>query len=170
MNASAPPPAARSSRESSRPSAIDADASDETGCDEALADDGSPRAAYRAAAQRFSSLGAAELRTRQKQAEAIEQAEGITFRVTGEDEPRVFPIDPFPRIIDPDTWATLSAGLEQRARALNAFLDDVYGPRRIVEAGIVEQADLERSPGYVDEGRLQPPGAVRAHICGMDLV
>lgn len=138
--------------------------------DEAVDADGGPRPAYVAALAAIAALSDDERAARQERAEAMETAEGITFRVSGEDEPRIFPTDFIPRIIDADTWADLSAGLEQRARALNAFLDDIYGPRRIIEAGVVDADDIERSPGYVDEGRLQPSGSVRAHICGMDLV
>ena len=138
--------------------------------DEAVDAEGNPRAHYVAAMAALASLGDDELAERQSRAEAMAEAEGITFRVSGEDEPRIFPTDFFPRIITAETWQHLCAGLEQRARALNAFLDDIYGPRRIVEAGVIAAADVDRSPGYVEEGRLQPPGAVRAHVCGMDLV
>lgn len=138
--------------------------------DEAVDANGDPRPAYRHVMSALAALTNDDLAQRQTRAEAMEAEEGITFRVTGEAEPRIFPTDPIPRIIDADTWATLSAGLEQRARALNAFLDDVYGPRRIIEAGIVDAEDVDGAPGYVDEGRLQPLGGVRAHVCGMDLV
>jgi uncharacterized circularly permuted ATP-grasp superfamily protein len=59
----------------------------------------------------------------------------VTFRV--EDETRRFHLDPVPRIITAAEWSRLEAGLAQRARALNAFIADAYGERRIVGAGVV---------------------------------
>ena len=63
------------------------------------------------------------------------------------------------------------AGLEQRTRALNAFLTDVYGERRIVAAGIVAAATIEGAEGYEPDlaGRL-PAGSPPAPIIGFDLV
>ena len=50
-----------------------------------------------------------------------------------------FRMDPVPRLFTADEWDGLAAGLAQRVRALNAFLADAYGPRRIVEAGVVPE-------------------------------
>ncbi|MBF0581400.1 circularly permuted type 2 ATP-grasp protein [Corynebacterium sp. ED61] len=138
--------------------------------DEALFADGTPRPRYAFAMEKFAEIGLQELDERNARAEDLEREEGITFRVTGENEPQVFPMDFIPRIINAETWTFLSEGLEQRARALNAFLDDVYGPKKIVEAGVVDEFDLQRAPGYEDSGFLQPTGSVRAQVCGMDLV
>ena len=52
-----------------------------------------------------------------------------------------FVVDPIPRLITAAEWAGVEAGLAQRTLALNAFLRDVYGERRIVAAGIVSQQD-----------------------------
>ena len=138
--------------------------------DEALFSDATARPHYACAAEKLTAIGMDELAVRQQRAEAMEEEEGITFRVSGQDKPRIFPMDFIPRIITADTWAYLCEGLEQRARALNAFLDDVYGAQRIVKAGIIDAEDITRAPGFMDEGYLQPPGSVRANICGMDLV
>ena len=43
---------------------------------------------------------------------------GITLKVYGHDEPQVFPLDAVPRIVPADQWSRISAGLEQRARAM----------------------------------------------------
>jgi uncharacterized circularly permuted ATP-grasp superfamily protein len=57
------------------------------------------------------------------------QTMGVTFNVYGDHEggERIFPFDPIPRIIPADVWAGLETGLIQRARALNAFVADIYG-------------------------------------------
>ena len=61
------------------------------------------------------------------------------------------------------------AGLGQRARALNAFLCDVYSEQAIVADGVIGMHALDRAPGFRSGGRLST-AAVRAHICGTDLV
>ncbi|MDY3126906.1 MAG: circularly permuted type 2 ATP-grasp protein [Corynebacterium sp.] len=138
--------------------------------DEAVFADGTPRPAYAQALEAFAQIGFSELVDRFDQMKALEREQGVTFRVIGETETREFPIDFIPRIVSPETWTFLSEGLEQRARALNAFLDDVYGEQNIVKAGIIDEFDLKRAPEFLDSGFLQEPGHVRAHICGMDLV
>jgi uncharacterized circularly permuted ATP-grasp superfamily protein len=55
--------------------------------------------------------------------------------VTFADEP--FAVDPVPRVLTAAEWRELEAGLVQRVRALNAFVRDVHGPRRIVEEDVV---------------------------------
>ncbi len=79
----------------------------------------------------------AELRSmKQSEAEALFRRIGITFAVYGEggDPDRLIPFDMFPRVFSADEWRKLERGIKQRARALNAFLVDVYGRGEIVRA------------------------------------
>jgi D-alanyl-D-alanine carboxypeptidase (penicillin-binding protein 5/6) len=69
---------------------------------------------------------------------------GVTLKVYGRDELQVFPLDAVPRIIPADQWARISAGIEQRARAMELFLRDIYGPGEITRAGVVPAEALER--------------------------
>ena len=62
-----------------------------------------------------------------------------------------FVIDIIPRLLSAAEWDPLARGLEQRTRALNAFLTDAYGERRIVEAGIVAAATIDGAEGYEPE-------------------
>ncbi len=80
----------------------------------------------------------AELRQmKQAEAEALFRRIGITFAVYGEggDPDRLIPFDMFPRVFAQNEWRKLERGVKQRARALNAFLADVYGRGEIVRAG-----------------------------------
>jgi carboxylate-amine ligase len=98
---------------------------------------------------------------------------GVTFRATGGDGHVVFPVDPLPRTIAEGEWDRLSDGVRQRARALNLFLDDVYGPAEILRAGVVPRQVVERSPEFRvagELGRRVRPGGVRVHVYGSDLV
>jgi Uncharacterized conserved protein len=44
--------------------------------------------------------------------------------------------------------------LGQRARALNAFLRDIYSERAIIADGVIEVQALDRAPGFRSTGRL----------------
>jgi uncharacterized circularly permuted ATP-grasp superfamily protein len=114
-----------------------------------------------------------ELDRRQQAAEAAFRSLGITFAVYGDDEAaeRIIPFDIIPRIFTAREWANLSAGLEQRVRAINAFIDDVYGARRILADGAIP-ADivLGNSQFCIPCTGARPPHGVYAHICGIDLV
>jgi carboxylate-amine ligase len=66
-------------------------------------------------------------------------------------------------------WAQLSEGLAQRARALDAFLRDIYSEQAIVADGIIGLQALDRAPGFRSTGRLAG-NTVRAHISGTDIV
>jgi uncharacterized circularly permuted ATP-grasp superfamily protein len=82
-----------------------------------------------------------ELRAmKQSEAEALFRRIGITFAVYGEggDPDRLIPFDMFPRVFSASTnGASSTAASSQRARALNAFLADVYGRGEIIRAGLV---------------------------------
>ena len=116
---------------------------------------------------------ATELERRQKAAEAAFRSLGITFNVYGEEEAaeRIIPFDIIPRIFSPGEWARLSAGLEQRVHAINAFIDDVYTDRRIIADGVIP-ADivLGNAQFCVQVAGARPPHGIYAHICGIDLV
>src|ERR1700710_1642478 len=97
-----------------------------------------PRPGFETLARWLTEASAAELDRRQKAAEAAFRSLGITFNVYGDDEAaeRIIPFDIIPRIFSAIEWERLSAGLEQRGRWINAFVDDVYGARRILAEGV----------------------------------
>ena len=84
---------------------------------------------------------------------------------------RPFIVDPIPRLITAREWEELAAGLTQRARALNHFLLDAYGERRIVEAGVVSSEGISAAEGFEPDllGRL-PSGVPPAPVIGFDVV
>jgi carboxylate-amine ligase len=137
--------------------------------DEAVADDGQPRERYASILNTLAGLGGAALRASAAGIEQDQRADGITFRVSGQDRSQLLPFDLVPRVIEADEWTHLSAGLSQRARALDAFLHDVYGEQAIIGDGIVDLAALDRASGFRSTGRRGKP-RVRAHVCGTDLI
>ena len=98
---------------------------------------------------------------------------GVKFGIykNGTFEERLFPFDAIPRVISAQEWEVLSRGLTQRVRALNLFLRDIYGEKRILADGVVPEEFVYRSPGYLAQCEgIVPPGGVYSHISGIDLV
>jgi len=131
--------------------------------DEAFDSDGTPRPQYAPLVEALAGQDLAELRDR---VERHVEASGLTF---GEGEP--IAVDPVPRLIATAEWEALEPGLLQRARALNAFLLDAYGPQRIFDADVVPRRLLETSEGYgpAMQGLLDPE-VPPATVAGLDLV
>ncbi|MBU3031895.1 circularly permuted type 2 ATP-grasp protein [Paracoccus marinaquae] len=110
---------------------------------------------------------------KQAEAEALFRRIGITFAVYGEggDPDRLIPFDMMPRVFLQGEWRRLERGIKQRARALNAFLRDVYSRGEIIRAGriparlVYQNAAYEKAVvGFV------PPRGVFSHIVGIDIV
>jgi carboxylate-amine ligase len=139
------------------------------GYDEAVDADGQPRQPYRTVLATIAQLGAAQLRSREADIEQEQRSDNITFRVTGQSRAQLFPVDLVPRMVTAQEWAQLSEGLAQRARALDAFLRDIYSEQAIVADGIIGLQALDRAPGFRSTGRLAG-NTVRAHISGTDIV
>lgn len=98
---------------------------------------------------------------------------GVKFGIfkNGTFQERLFPFDAIPRVITAAEWETLSRGLTQRVRALNLFLRDIYGEKKILADGVVPEEFVYRSPGYLAQCEgIVPPGGVYSHISGIDLV
>jgi uncharacterized circularly permuted ATP-grasp superfamily protein len=110
--------------------------------DEAYEDSGEPRPHYRAALEALAQHDLGELGTRLR--ERVRELE-VRYGSTG---PDAFVIDAVPRMFTADEWETLDRGLAQRVRALDAFLRDAYGERRIVEAGVVPARLIEDGEFY----------------------
>ena len=114
-----------------------------------------------------------ELRRRQHAAEATFRQLGITFAVYGDSDAseRIIPFDIVPRIFLASEWARLSEGLVQRVEAINAFLDDIYGERRILAERVLPPDLIFGNPQFRPEiAGIRPPHGIWAHICGIDLV
>ncbi|MEZ5770352.1 putative circularly permuted ATP-grasp superfamily protein [Defluviimonas denitrificans] len=116
----------------------------------------------------------AELRQmKQAEAEALFRRIGITFAVYGEggDPDRLIPFDMFPRVFTQPEWRRLERGIKQRAKALNAFLVDVYGRGEIIRAGRIPARLIYGNEAYEKAVTgFVPPKGVYSHIVGIDLV
>jgi len=132
-----------------------------------------PRGEFAALSQWIADTSASELQRRQQSAEATFRQLGITFAVYGDSEAaeRIIPFDVVPRVFLASEWDRLSAGLVQRVEAINAFLEDIYGERRILKEGIIPPELIYLNDQFRPEvNGIRPPHGIWAHICGIDLV
>lgn len=84
---------------------------------------------------------------------------------------QLFPFDAIPRVITKEDFEVLEKGLIQRVDALNLFLGDVYGRRKIIKDGVVPEEFVYSSSGYLPECEgACPPKDIYSHISGIDLV
>jgi uncharacterized circularly permuted ATP-grasp superfamily protein len=84
---------------------------------------------------------------------------------------QLFPFDPLPRIIPAAEFSLLEKGLIQRVTALNLFLRDIYGSKRIVQEKIIPEEFIFSSKGFLPQcDNFLPPKGIFAHISGIDLV
>jgi carboxylate-amine ligase len=136
--------------------------------DEAVGPASRPRPAYEQLIAYFEGLDGDAVERARHSAREWTESRGLTFRVGGEERP--FEVDLVPRVITAHEWSQIVAGLTQRARAIEAFLQDVYGEQRILDDGVVPRWAVEESPGYAAGSRSLPAGTTRSAVFGFDLV
>lgn len=141
--------------------------------DEMLLGADQPRQPYEAYFDWFSKEDVKALRRKSSEAESFFRRIGITFNVYGQEEAdeRLIPFDIVPRIISAKEWRTLERGIEQRVRAINAFLHDIYHRQEILRAGRIPKEIIIGNEAFLPEMvGVKPPGGVYTHIVGTDLV
>jgi uncharacterized circularly permuted ATP-grasp superfamily protein len=124
-------------------------------------------------AQLLAKLPADELARSQALAETALLQQGVTFSVYGDSRgtEKIFPFCLLPRLVAAEDFRRLERGLQQRLRALGMFLDDIYGDQKILAAGVVPPEMILGAAGYRPMLRgIKPPGGVRIHISGVDLI
>ncbi|MEY4551305.1 MAG: hypothetical protein RL685_7500 [Pseudomonadota bacterium] len=143
--------------------------------DELFRAPGRPRSGLEALVSGIDGLAEGDLKARQRAAEHSLLNLGITFTLNGDGgadgSERIFPFDIIPRVINAQEWQRLERGIKQRLEALNLFLADVYGERRIVREGIVPEYLLQTCADYRPQCKgLKPPQGIWCHVSGTDLV
>jgi len=98
---------------------------------------------------------------------------GITFNVYGskEGKEKIFPFDIIPRVISRNEWEYLEKGLKQRIYALNLFINDIYGDKKIIKDKIIDSDIIMSSSSYRNIcNNISPPQKIWCHITGTDLI
>ena len=127
------------------------------------------RPEYRTLRSRLDALDGADLRSRIDTLSASYLDQGVTFDIGGEE--RAFPIDIVPRIISPSAWTTIDLGVQQRVKALEAFLADAYGAGQVFADGVVPRSTVISSGAFHREAAgIDPANGVRCHVAGIDLI
>lgn len=141
--------------------------------DECFGADGKVRPGMASLIQGLSALPEGRLLNLQQAAEKSFLNSGITFTVyddKGESD-RIFPFDIIPRIVERAEWQRIERGLRQRILALNAFLQDVYGPQKILKNKIIPAEIILSGRHFLKECvGLYPPQGIWCHVTGTDLV
>ena len=141
--------------------------------DEMLDAGGAARPPYAELAEWFAGEAPDRLRRKALEAEAFFRKTGITFNVYGaaEADERLIPFDIIPRIVSAREWRRLSRGIEQRVRAINAFLHDIYHRQEILRAGRIPVSLIAENEAFLPKMvGVDPPGGIYTHIIGTDIV
>lgn len=141
--------------------------------DEMMGADGQPRDPYKSFHAMIDGTDLDRLSRKSDEADRVFRRTGITFNVYGEQDAdeRLIPFDLVPRIISAREWRTLKRGIEQRVKALNAFLHDIYHRQEILRAGRVPVDLIKTNEAFLPAMiGVDPPGGIYTHIVGTDLV
>jgi len=114
----------------------------------------------------FDGLGVKEIRKRWTAANRQVELDSFTFRLDPH-QWRAVPIDWVPRLITHEEWSRIAAGVEQRLRAINRFLLELYSGKQDVVPENVVYSCVNFNP---DLQGVRPAKDVYAHIYGVDLV
>ncbi len=128
---------------------------------------------YRAYADWLAATPEERIARKRAEADIAFRRVGITFAVYGEEagKERLIPFDVIPRIIPATEWHSLQAGLRQRVKALNAFLNDIYHTQDILRANRIPREQIVHNAQFRPEMiGVNVPAAIYAHITGVDLV
>lgn len=113
------------------------------------------------------------LKNKSSEAKSYFHNTGITFNVYGDEDAteRLIPFDIVPRILSSSEWLRLVQGIEQRVKAINAFIYDIYHRQEILRAGHIPMSLVSRNKAFVPAMMgVDPPGGVYTHIVGIDIV
>jgi uncharacterized circularly permuted ATP-grasp superfamily protein len=141
--------------------------------DEMTAADGTVRGAYAQLSGWLSEVPPDILDNRRREAELLFRRIGITFAVYGaaEAQERLIPFDVLPRILTAGEWDLLRRGLEQRVKALNLYIKDIYGAREVLRAGVIPAELVYQNPVFRPEMSGQKvPHDIYVHVAGIDVV
>jgi carboxylate-amine ligase len=140
------------------------------GFDEAVLPTGRARMTHSGVLDTLCKLERGGLRARALALENEKEKAGVSFRISGQQAARAFPVDLVPRVLTGEEWSRLQGGTAQRARALDAFLRDIYTERAIVRDGVLPEWLVQRAPGHHPAGRIFAGQARRTHVSGFDIV
>src|SRR4051812_14910376 len=97
------------------------------------------REQYRKVFNTLQQLDVSNLQQKDTLAGELFMNQGITFTVYSDNAgiERIFPFDIIPRIITSKEWDHVERGIQQRLKALNLFLKDIYNDQQVLKDKII---------------------------------
>ena len=141
--------------------------------DELFLEIGKPRSHSSSLIEYMVGLGIEQLEQQRSTAEIALFKLGVTFNVYNDRQgvEKIFPFDIIPRIIPAVEWEHLEQGLKQRIKALNLFIDDIYGEQKIIKDGKIPAEIIYTASGFLKPClEAKPPKKIWCHITGTDLI
>ena len=132
-----------------------------------------PREHYKDVFDILGTLGIGEFKQKDILAKLVSINQGITFTVysDGKGIERIFPFDLIPRIIQKAEWDVIETGLQQRIKALNLFLTDIYSKGDIIKDKIIPGELIYSCPDFIPEMvGVKVPHNIYTHISGIDII
>lgn len=131
--------------------------------DEAFDASGSPRPDWQTLLHGLESMGSDQLRRRWQQGQAQIDRDGITYNPHDDDGivARPWMLDAIPMILAETEWNDLNRRLAQRARVLEALLNDLYGEQRVLRDGILPPDLLYGHPAWYPSYQHLTPDSQR---------
>lgn len=137
---------------------------------ETFSSDGRPREVYRALFDRLNRMPRSQVRTLDEQLEATMREMGVTFDIH-RDRPwgkRAWFCDLLPQIFTPDEWDPLAAGVRQRIKAFDLFLQDIHSEKQILLDGVIPLPPVLGSEFFQRAATgLPAPGGAFLHLSGV---
>lgn len=128
---------------------------------------------YKMFLERLEKMSLKKLNSLQHATDRAQLSLGMTFNVYDDNQgvERILHLDIIPRIIANKEWNHLEKGLQQRIKALNLFIQDIYNDQNVLKDKIIPKEMIFSSVSYLKELEgFKPPKDIWCHITGSDLI
>ncbi len=140
--------------------------------DEMFAPDGTMRPVWQPFAAALAAIDPEELAARFARGRRYLHDAGVFFRQydAGNSTEREWPLSPIPVVVAEREWATIEAGLIQRADLLEAIMADLYGPAKLVADGHLPAAVVAHNAEWLRPlVGIAPKGGRHLHFIAFDI-
>ena len=111
-----------------------------------------------------------EMRQRFSASDRRIRSRGLSYRVAGEKNERVWPISRMPLLVAEAEWRQIAQGVAQRAELMERVLADVYGDGRLISEGSLPAAAVAGSTDFIAAMRgVSPPGGRWLRLYAVDI-
>ena len=141
--------------------------------DEMMFPDGTVRPHWRTFASFLEQCSAADLQARQEGVQRLLRDHGVTYNVFDDalGTSRPWMLDTLPFLVSAEEFHGVTAGLSQRVRLLEAIIQDLYGPQRLLRESLIPAQLVYSNPGFLRPVcGATPPGERFLLLYAADLV